>query len=208
MAWIDRTVATDRDGPAVETASDRTRPRFRRRSILVRRRYQLRAAVLVTAVALVLLVFLNLALYSASAARTDRLLTESPELARYVESQDRVLVLLVVLGSSVFLVGVFLVSLLETHKTAGACVNLARRLQEIESGRYDTELRLRRDDHLRDLEPAFNRMCRELQQRTWDDVETLESIASRLERSGGAVDASAVAVELRRLAAAHRSRIE
>jgi len=208
MPSIDRSVATDRNAPAVEAAADRTHPRFRRRSILVRRRYQLRAAALVTAVALVLLVFLNLALYSASAARTDRLLTESPELTRYVQSQDRVLVLLVVLGSAVFLVGVFLVSLLETHKTAGACVNLARRLQEIELGRYDTELRLRRDDHLRDLEPAFNRMCRELQQRTWDDVEALESIASRLERSPGAVDANALAAELRGLAAAHRSRIE
>jgi hypothetical protein len=103
---------------------------------------------------------------------------------------------------------VFVVSLLETHKTAGACVNLARRLRDVEEGRYGVELRLRRDDHLREIETPFNSMCRALQQRAWEDVEALEALASRIERSDGAYDAGDVAAEMRGLAAKTRSRIE
>lgn len=198
--------ATVRDdaGTAVGTVGRRSR----RRSFLVNRRYQLRAAALVATVVLVLLIFLNLSLYSAGVDRSEALLQDSPELTRYVQAQDRVMVFLVVLGSAVFLVGVFLVSVLETHKTAGACVNLTQRLAEIRDGRYDTVLALRRDDQLKELEPAFNDMCRALQQRTWDDVEALEELASKLERREVPAEPGPLAADLRALAARKRRRVE
>jgi signal transduction histidine kinase len=108
----------------------------------------------------------------------------------------------------VFLVGVFLVSVLETHKTAGACVNLARRLDDIRDGRYDTTLRLRRDDHLVELEPVFNRMARAMQQRTWEEIEALEDLASRIERADPALDPAGIAVEIRGIAGRKRALLE
>jgi methyl-accepting chemotaxis protein len=195
-------------GEGVRTSTGRGRPRFRRRSFLVDRRYQLRVAALTATIVLVLLVFLNLTLYAASVDRSDAIVRDAPELAPYVHAQDRVLVFLVVLGSAVFLVGVFLVSILETHKTAGACVNLGHRLAEIRDGQYDIELNLRRDDHLKTLEPAFNEMCSALRQRTWDDVEVLEDLASALEEGATSPDSSDVAVRLRVLADRTRRRVE
>ncbi len=207
MTGNERTVVR-RDGLGSGTrAAGQSSPR-RRRSFLVNRRYQLRTAALVGTVVLVLLVFLNLSIYSSGLSESERLTRESPELASFVKAQDRTLVFLVVLGSMVFLVGVFLVSVLETHKTAGACVNLARRLDDIRDGRYDTALRLRRDDHLVELEPVFNRMARALQQRTWEDIEGLEDLASRIERSEPSLDPAGVAAEIRGFAGRKRALLE
>jgi len=180
----------------------------RRRSFLVNRRYQLRTAALVGTVVLVLLVFLNLSIYSNGLSESDRVARESPELEAFVKAQDRTLVFLVVLGSMVFLVGVFLVSVLETHKTAGACINLARRLDDIRDGRYDTALRLRRDDHLVELEPVFNRMARAMQQRTWEDIEGLEELASRIERTEPSLEPAGIAAEIREIAGRKRAMLE
>jgi hypothetical protein len=168
----------------------------------------LRTAALVGTVVLVLLVFLNLSIYSSGLSESERIARESPELEAFVKAQDRTLVFLVVLGSMVFLVGVFLVSVLETHKTAGACVNLARRLDDIRDGRYDTALRLRRDDHLVELEPVFNRMARAMQQRTWEDIEGLEDLASRIERAEPALTPPGIASEIREIATRKRSMLE
>ena len=207
MTGNERTVVRpDRLGSDTR-ASARRVPR-RRRSFLVNRRYQLRTAALVGTVVLVLLVFLNLSIYSSGLSESERIARESPELEAFVKAQDRTLVFLVVLGSMVFLVGVFLVSVLETHKTAGACVNLARRLDDIRDGRYDTALRLRRDDHLVELEPVFNRMARAMQQRTWEDIEGLEDLASRIERSEPSLDPVAIATEIRGMAGRKRAMLE
>lgn len=189
-------------------AVGQARPRARRRSFLVNRRYQLRVAALVAAVALVLLVFLNLTIYSHGTESTARALRAEPQLEAYVKAQDRVMISLVVLGSLVFLVGVFLVSVLETHKTAGACINLTARMDDIRRGRYGTALRLRHDDNLRELEPAFNAMSQALQQATWDDVEVLEELARRIERSPGDLDPAAIASELHALSARMRDRAD
>ena len=191
-----------------DTQVDGQRVPRRRRSFLVNRRYQLRTAALVATVVLVLLVFLNLSIYSSGLSESERVALETPELEAFVKAQDRTLVFLVVLGSMVFLVGVFLVSVLETHKTAGACVNLAGRLDDIRDGRYDTTLRLRRDDHLVELEPVFNRMARAMQQRTWEEIEALEDLASRIERATPAIDPSRIAEEIRGIAGRKRSMLE
>jgi len=207
MTGNERTVVRPDGLDSGAREGERAVPR-RRRSFLVNRRYQLRTAALVGTVVLVLLVFLNLSIYSSGLSESERIARESPELAAFVKAQDRTLVFLVVLGSMVFLVGVFLVSVLETHKTAGACVNLARRLDDIRDGRYDTTLRLRRDDHLVELEPVFNRMARAMQQRTWEEIEALEDLASRIERADPALDPAGIAVEIRGIAGRKRALLE
>jgi methyl-accepting chemotaxis protein len=159
----------------------------RRRSFVVDKRHQLRAGLLTVTVVLVLLVFVNLLLYSTALSRSADLPHAAPELAEVLRAQGRVELLFVVLASVVFLIGVFVISILETHRTAGAAFNTGRRLREIASGRYSVRLKLRRGDNLRELEEAFNRMGHALRNRTRDDIEMLDRLAARagaLERSG------------------------
>lgn len=191
---------------AENTQTEAPARKFRRRTFLVDRRQQLRVAVLVATVVLVLLVFLNLSLYSSAMSGSEEILADSPELRPFVVAQDRSLILLIILGSVVFLVGVFLVSILETHKTAGACVNISKRLDEIAQGRVNTGLFLRKDDNLKQLEAPFNRMCQALQERTWEEVDVLERLAARLE--AGEADAVVAANELRAFATDKRRAVE
>jgi methyl-accepting chemotaxis protein len=171
----------------------------RRRRFLVARRTQLRASLLTAVVVLALLLLLNVSLHASRSAKTAAIVAEAPELAAVLQSQDRLELTLIALASALFLAGAFLVTILETHKTAGAAVNLARRMDEVRSGRYGVTVRLRKDDNLRELERAFNDMARALQQRSWesaDDLELLAAEAGRLDSPG----ADDLAARLRELA--------
>lgn len=176
------------------------RARRQRRSFLVSRRYQLRASLLAAATVLVLLILLNLLMFAASSARTERALAEAPELAAQLRAQDRLALYLVMLASVVFLVGVFVIGVLESHRTAGAAYNIAARLKRIERGRYATRVTLRRGDHLAELQNAVNDMARGLQERTWHEVESLMRIADAAESATDAGERMRVAAELRELA--------
>jgi hypothetical protein len=180
----------------------------RRRKFLVNRRYQLRVTAMTALVVVVLLVFLNVTLYSAATRATGELLRILPEYEALAKAQDRAMIVLVALASLVFLAGVVAVGILETHKTAGAAVNLRQRFEDVAKGKYLTVLRLRKNDNLQELVRPFNHMCRALQERTWNDVEVLETLASRVERSGDGFEPAEVATELRRLAKERRRRVE
>lgn len=177
--------------------SNGTRTAWRRRRFLVNRRYQLRAIALMVSLVMVLLVFLTLSLLPSSLQSGRQIVQMAPELEQYIKAQDRSMVWLVLLGSTVFLVGVFLVGILETHKTAGAGINIRNRLDDIREGRYGMRLTLRKGDTLRDLESPFNDMCAALEERNEQEIERLERLAEK-------VDDAAVAAELREMAATKR----
>ena len=129
---------------------------WRRRQFVVDARYQLRAGVLVGTVALVLLVLLNASLIlqdQASAATAA--LAVRPVLA----GADRASLVLLLLGSAVFLGGVIIVGVLESHRTAGAAYAIRRAVDAIRDGRPDVRIRLRRGDHLQDLATSINRLA-------------------------------------------------
>jgi hypothetical protein len=178
-----------------------------RRNFLVNASYQLRASLLTVSVVLVLLIFVNLILYSTSLNSSARILADAPELEAVILAQDRVEFWLIALASVVLLVGVFVVSILETHRTAGAVVNLRQRLHEVKLGNYGTHMTLRKGDNLIELETAFNDMARTLRDRTWEDVETLRGLADDVERAGGTPDA-ALAGSLRELAERKRCLVD
>jgi hypothetical protein len=180
----------------------------KRRSFLVNRRYQLRASLLTAAVVLVLLVLLNLAIYASTMRGAERVLVDAPELAEVIRAQDRAQLYLILLASLVYLIGVFLVTVLETHRTAGAAFNLEARLGEVRRGRYDTRLKLRRGDNLAELEGTFNGMVEALRQRTWDDIEHLVQLANEAGKIADASGGRQLAERLRRLADEKRSRLE
>lgn len=180
----------------------------KRRTFLIHKRSQLRAGFLTAASALVLLLLLNLSLYSARQTVTERVVSESPELGQILHSQNRVELGLVLAASAVFLVGVFVVTVLETHKTAGAAFNLARHMDAMREGRYSTRLKLRRDDNLRELEESFNEMGRALQDRAWFDVERLQEFAIAAENLQGPEEARDLAHTLRGFAESKRRMAE
>ena len=127
---------------------------WRRRQLVVDARYQLRSGVLVGAVAIVLLTLLNASLFvharTPSAAGTMQDLFAGPERSSWV---------LLLAGSAVFLVGVILIGLLESHRTAGASYAIRRAVDAIRGGESHIRVRLRRGDHLQDLARSVNELA-------------------------------------------------
>ena len=189
------------ESPDLQTVRRTGRPLGQRRIFLVDRRYQLRAGLLAVGVVLILLLLVNLTLHSARLKSSETALASAPALAEWIQAQDRWERNLVLVASLVFLVGVFAVSILETHKTAGAAHNLRQRLEEIARGRYESRLCLRKGDNLIELEGAFNQMAAALADRTTQHAERLGQLANDAEvREQGEL-----ASKLRTLAAELRS---
>jgi hypothetical protein len=89
-------------------------------------------------------------------------------------------VFLVVAG--VVLVGaVFVVEILETHRTAGVALRLSRALRALRDGCYGTRLTLRRQDNFRELEEAFNETARSLGSWTEEEAAGLARLTDLLD---------------------------
>jgi len=179
----------------------------RRRRYLVDHRYQLRVGLLTGGIALILLILLNLSLFFSARQSADAVLSASPELRQFVQSQDRVQLLLTLLGSGVFLVGVMLVSILETHKTAGAAYQIERVVARIREGRLASRVRLRRGDNLQGVASAINGLAEALHEREMREVEALDGLANRLDGMGTEAACAEMASDVRRLAAERRQHI-
>ena len=154
---------------------------FRRRRYLVDPRYQMRSGLLVGTVAFTLLVLLNFSLYLATRAPASVLATLGPSAGGVLPAQDRAQVLLAVFGSVVFLVGVVLVGVLESHRTAGAAYRIGRGLERLRRGESSVEVRLRRDDHLQELAQAVNGLAATMREREIREIERLEALVLRVE---------------------------
>ena len=180
------------------------RVKRRRKRFLVHRRYQLKMALLAVSLVLALVVLLNFSLFSSAIRETEAAMSIAPQFEDYLKAQDRAQFLLILLASLIFVVGVFLVSLLETHKTAGAAVNIGNRMEEIRTGNYRARVQLRKDDHLMDLERAFNGMAESLGDQAWQEIVILEQLAARLEEAGSQHVPEDIPATVRQLAATRR----
>jgi methyl-accepting chemotaxis protein len=198
------------DHPSPDSSASITTPGLlgRRRQFFLNRPHQLRATLLTAIAVIVLLVILNLVLYSISVSGTDEVLSDSPEVARMMKSQARLQLLLILLASVVFLAGVVVVSVLESHRTAGVASKLSRHMSSIEKGHYNTQLQLRREDHLQEVQNAFNQMTRALRDRIWHEVETLDRLADQTRHVATQDDAHKIADEIRELATRMRRSVD
>ncbi len=176
---------------------------FRRRRFLVNRRFQFRVGMMSATLTLLLLLFFNVSVYLAGAINRDAMARVAPELEELIGAQDQIQLILMIAGSLVFLGGVFVISILESHKTAGAAFNIERHLRKVQSGHYNVRLLLRKGDNLRELESAFNRMAESLRERTAHDAEVISALAARADSVAGGGE---IAAELRRLADEQRAR--
>ncbi len=129
---------------------------WRRQRFLVDARYQLRAGVMVGAVALVLLMLLNVSLIVQARAAAK---VAPPSVRHLLAGSDRASSALVLVGSLVFLGGVILIGVLESHRTAGAAYAIRRAVDAIREGQPGIRVRLRRCDHFQDLANSVNRLA-------------------------------------------------
>ncbi len=181
---------------------------WRRRQYVVGARYQFRVTGFTVALVAALLVMLNLVFYLSSLRIDSVAVASAPELKSYFRAQDQFQFSLMLLGSMVFLGGVFVLGVLETHRTAGAAYAISRAIEKIRRGKYTTRLRLRRSDNLHDIEAALNGMAQALRERTDAEAEALLEMASRAEHVTDDPRIQAIAQRLRALAEEKRRLLE
>lgn len=159
---------------------------FRRRKFLIDRRGQLLATAKIAGVVLVLLVLLNMVFYLWSTIETQAIVASNPELSEQMEAIDRRASITLAAVSLLVLLVVVVRAIVLTHRTAGAAFNLHRCLTRVASGDYDTVLRMRSKDNLRNLQDPFNQMTQSLRSRTAEDHNALAALATKIEELGHA----------------------
>ena len=175
-----------------------TRWRIFRRKYLVNPRSQLGAAALVTLITLVPIALLNLSLHLARTVEREALFSNAPQaVALHAARFDQTEFVLVLIASAIFVVGVFAMTVLVTHRTYGAAVGVRRHLWEIRDGDYSTRLKLRDSDNLTELVDPFNEMAAALDDRERNLVLALEQLADEADTLGD--DGRALATRLRKV---------
>jgi methyl-accepting chemotaxis protein len=127
----------------------------------------------------ILLGLLIYVLYQVNLETSADLQQMAPFMKNGLERWNRITLLSLMLGGAVFLGGVFLLELLQTHRTAGALHNLRRRLEEIRCGRLVAHLKLRRHDNFTELEKAFNEAAASLRTRAEGEIATLGRLSAQ-----------------------------
>lgn len=171
-----------------------------RRRFLVNWKSQLTTALMVTGLVFFLLVLLNVTFAALRNTETSMIIASSPNVADVLARNDRTEMILSLIGSAVIVMGTFLMTIFETHRTAGAAFNVARNLGRVADGDYGTQVRLRRTDNLHELMEPFNNMTESLRDRAAEQADTLDRLAVQLE-SGSVGD---VAAQLREMASSTR----
>jgi methyl-accepting chemotaxis protein len=169
---------------SAETVSATSHPRFRRRKYLIDRRGQLLATAKIAGVVAVLLVLLNLVYSLWSSTETREIVVSNPQLSEKMEAIDRRGALALATVSISVFAAVVARSIMLTHRTAGAAFNICRCLDSVASGSFETTLRLRKKDTLRNLEAPFNTMVQSLRSRAADDRDALSALATQIEALG------------------------
>lgn len=151
----------------------------RRRSYLVDSRYQIKTA-LVAVLGMIFLLAFAAALFHFLTLENARLVSQRvPGLARGSAGDARSVLYLVAAGI-IFVAAVFVVEILETHKTAGVVFKVTRGLQEIAAGRWGARVVLRKHDNFKELEETFNSATRSLRDRVEADLQGLQAIEGQI----------------------------
>jgi len=171
-----------------------------RRQYLIDRKRQMRSALLLVVVVLLLLLPLNYSLHTVRQQESVTIQSSNPELGPVMQTRDRTELIVGVLASVIILAGVFVLTIIETHRTAGAAFAIVRRIHEIREGQYGTRLTLRGGDNLREIEGPFNAMIGALRDRSIEEAEALDRLAVKAEGIVVPSEAEALAQKLRRMA--------
>lgn len=173
-------------------------PKIRRTSYVIDRRRQYRTALLTSSMAALLLLIVNTAFTLMRNSQMEVISSVAPRLQSTLVQQDARIGTMLILASVIFVVGIFVITIAETHRTAGAVYAVERALERVADGDFRTPLRLRPHDNLRDLRAPFNDMVSTLRKHAAADAEALDRLAD------AANENPALADELRALAAKKR----
>jgi hypothetical protein len=152
----------------------------RRRTYLVDTAYQVRSAVVAVLGMAFLLAFAAALFHLLSLENARDLARQAPFLARGATAGDVRSVLYLVAVGIIFVAAVFVIEILETHKTAGVVYKVTRGLKELEAGRWGTRVVLRKHDNFKEMEEAFNAATRALRDRLEDDLRGLQGIETQV----------------------------
>lgn len=89
-------------------------------------------------------------------------------------------VLYLVAAGILFVAAVFIIEILETHKTAGVVLKVTRGLKDLEGGTWGARVTLRKNDNFRELEEGFNTLARSLRDRIEDDLGALQALEGQM----------------------------
>ena len=164
----------------------------RRRNVLLDKPYQHRVSMMTALMALLppALFFGIYSLITSEGAR--RIVEASPELEEMVQVQNRTQNLMILAAVLFYGIGVYLVTLLESHRTAGFVHRVNRHLKNMASGQYHQTMAPRKDDHFLYLAETINRLNGDLRRRAEEDATTLGALREDLDDAllglGSAVD--------------------
>ncbi|HZM70399.1 MAG TPA: hypothetical protein VFB95_08535 [Candidatus Cryosericum sp.] len=145
----------------------------RRRNYLVDSAYQMRTAI-VAVLGMVFLLAFSAVLFHL-VGMENSLMKQSG-----ARSGDARTVLYLVAAGIIFVAAVFVIEILETHKTAGVVLKVARGLKDLEQGMWGTRVTLRRNDNFKELEEGFNAAARTLRDRVEDDLNAFQGLEGQL----------------------------
>jgi len=189
-------------------ADTTTRPKYRRRSYVVNRTFQLKYTVIITVVAAIIASLLGIFLYNAIQESTQVLATslhEYPELIEKVQAEDQQVLLVLIFGIGALVVALLIWGVLMTHSVAVTLFIITRYTNQIADGIYPNMRPLRKQDELKDFFDAYKDMVDELIKRDENDYNSLtefvkvaEDSVQKLTNQGGeaAVAAKEIMVEL------------
>ncbi len=98
-------------------------------------------------------------------------------------------VLYLVAAGILFVAAVFIIEILETHKTAGVVLKVTRGLKDLEAGTWGARVTLRKNDNFRELEEGFNTLARSLRDRIEDDLGALQNLEGQMRLVGREIEA-------------------
>jgi len=151
----------------------------RRRHILVDLRYQVKTALIGVAGMGLLVGLMGLILHQANLRSAREILAAAPFLGESLRAKDRAQLAMLLVGGLLFIAGVFFFEVLESRKTAGAILNVRRRLEELRAGRFNARVTLRRRDNFPELAGAFNEMVEVLRARTEGDLAMMGRLSAQ-----------------------------
>ncbi len=175
-----------------------------RRTFLVDRRSQLRTTVLAAVVVATVLTVFLVTLHVSRERATEAFVAHVPSLAETLAAQNRIELTFQLAGAIVFLIMVLVVTLLETHKTAGAAFNLGRQMERVRSGEYGTRVTLRRGDNLQSVGRAFNEMSIAIDERFCRDMQIFNDLVEQARGISDPQDARQLAEALEEHASERR----
>ncbi len=152
----------------------------RRRTYLVDSAYQLRSAI-VAVLGMAFLLAFAAALFHLLSLETARTLAQkAPGALRGDVLDDSRSVLYLVAVGIIFVAAVFVIEILETHKTAGVVYKVTRGLRDFESGRWGVRVALRKHDNFREMEEAFNAATRSACEQIDQDLSAMQGVEGQL----------------------------